>query len=61
MVKDLILNTQKNIKKNKIKKLQDVFNSKNPLVTFSNKMKKSEVVAFAQDVMKEVRVSESLS
>ena len=40
MVKDLILTTQKNIKKRKIKNLNDVFHSKYPLVTFSNNMKK---------------------
>ena len=40
MVKDLIITTQKNIKKNKIKNLNDVFKSKYPLVTFSKKMRK---------------------
>ena len=40
MVKDLIITTQKNIKKNKIRNLNDVFKSKYPLVTFSNKMQK---------------------
>ena len=37
MVKDLINNTILNIKKNKIKNTNDVYNSKEPLVTFSNK------------------------
>ena len=40
MVKDLIITTQKNIKKRRIRNLNDVFKSKYPLVTFSNKMKK---------------------
>ena len=40
MVKDLIITTQKNIKKHKIRNLDDVLKSKYPLVTFSNKMKK---------------------
>ncbi len=40
MVKDLITTTKKNIKKNKIKNLNDVLNSKYPLVTFSNNMQK---------------------
>ncbi len=40
MVKDLIKTTKKNIKKFKIKKLDDVYKSKYPLVTFSNQMKK---------------------
>ena len=40
MVKDLITTTQRNIKKNKINNLQDVFKSKYPLVTFSKKMEK---------------------
>tara|TARA_B100001121_G_scaffold307341_1_gene328631 strand:+ start:1968 stop:3107 length:1140 start_codon:yes stop_codon:yes gene_type:complete len=40
MVKDLIITTQNNIKNRKIYNLNDVLNSKYPLVTFSNKMKK---------------------
>ena len=40
MVKDLITTTQKNIKKNNIRSLNDVFNSKYPLVSFSPKMRK---------------------
>ena len=40
MVKDLIITTQKNIKKYKIKKLEDVYKSKHPIVAFSNQMKK---------------------
>ena len=39
MVNDIILNTQKNIKKQKINSLKDIYNSKNLLVTFSKKMK----------------------
>ena len=39
MVKDLIITTKKNIKKNKIKNINDVFRSKYPIVTFSNKMR----------------------
>ncbi len=40
MVKDVILTTQSNIKKNKIINLSNVYKSKYPIVTFSNKMKK---------------------
>ena len=40
MVRDLIQTTQKNIKKNKIRNLEDVYKSRYPLVVFSNKMKK---------------------
>tara|TARA_B100000886_G_scaffold231995_1_gene162012 strand:- start:5916 stop:7055 length:1140 start_codon:yes stop_codon:yes gene_type:complete len=39
MVRDIILTTQKNIKNNKIKTLNDVYNSKYPIVCFSRKMK----------------------
>ena len=40
MVSDVILTTHKNIKKYKIKNLNDIYNTKFQLVTFSNKMKK---------------------
>ena len=40
MVKDLIITTQNNINKKKIKNFNDVLKSKYPLVSFSNKMKK---------------------
>ena len=40
MVKDLITNTIRNIKKNKIKNINDVYNSKEPIVSFSNKIQK---------------------
>ena len=40
MVKDIILSTKKNIKKNKIKNFNDILKSKYPLVIFSNKMRK---------------------
>ena len=39
MVRDIIFTTQKNIKKNKIKSLNDVYNSKYPIVSFSKTMK----------------------
>ena len=39
MVRDIISTTQKNIKNNKIKTLNDVYNSKYPIVCFSRKMK----------------------
>ncbi len=39
MVKDIILNTKKNIKKYKIKNIDDVYNSEFPIVCFSDKMK----------------------
>ena len=38
MVKDIIINTKKNIKKNKIKNINDVYESSNPIVCFSKKM-----------------------
>ena len=38
MVKDIIITTKKNINKNKIKNLNDVYKSKYPIVSFSNKM-----------------------
>ncbi len=40
MVRDVIFNTQKNINKNRIKSVKDIYKSKYPLVCFSNKMKK---------------------
>ena len=40
MVKDIILTTQKNIKLNKIKNLNDIYKTKYPIVRFSSKMKK---------------------
>ena len=40
MVSDVILTTRKNIKRYKIKNLNDIYNTKFQLVTFSNKMKK---------------------
>ena len=39
MVSDVILTTQKNIKINKIKNLNDIYKTKNQLVSFSDKMK----------------------
>ena len=39
MVKDVIKTTKKNLKLNSIKNLNDVYNAKNQIVTFSNKMK----------------------
>tara|TARA_Y100000816_G_C26033318_1_gene541021 strand:- start:9 stop:1139 length:1131 start_codon:yes stop_codon:yes gene_type:complete len=39
MVKDIILNTKKILKKNKIKNLNDVYKSKYPIVCFSERMK----------------------
>ncbi len=39
MVKDIIITTQKNIKKYKIKSINDVYKSKYPIVSFSKKMK----------------------
>ncbi len=44
MVKDLITTTQNNIKKNRIKNLNDVFKCKYPLVTFSKKMKRFDKI-----------------
>ena len=40
MVSDVIKTTKKNLKKNRIIKLNDVYNSKKQIVTFSDKMKK---------------------
>ena len=38
MVNDIITNTKKKIKKEKIKSIQDVYNNKNLIVTFSKEM-----------------------
>ena len=38
MVKDIIINTQKNIRKNNIKNIMDVYKSEYPIVCFSKKM-----------------------
>ena len=38
MVSDIILNTKKNIKKQKIYSIKDIYNSKNLLVSFSKEM-----------------------
>ena len=38
MVKDVIVNTKKNIKKEKINSIKDIYHSKNLLVTFSKEM-----------------------
>tara|TARA_Y200000002_G_C22679835_1_gene663570 strand:+ start:638 stop:1768 length:1131 start_codon:yes stop_codon:yes gene_type:complete len=43
MVRDIILNTQKNIKKDKIKSIKDIYKSKHPIVCFSNRMKKFDI------------------
>ena len=43
MVSDVIITTQKNIKANNIKNLNDVYSSKNKIVCFSNKMKKFDL------------------
>ena len=40
MVKDVILNTKKNLRSEKIKNIKDVYNSKIQIVNFSNKMLK---------------------
>ena len=40
MVKDVIRTTEKNIKTNKIKNLNDIYKSRNLIVSFSEKMKK---------------------
>ena len=38
MVKDIIINTKKNIKKNKIANINDIYKSEYPIVCFSKKM-----------------------
>ena len=40
MVKDVITTTKKNIYKNDLKKINDVYNAKYPIVSFSNEMSK---------------------
>ncbi len=40
MVEDIIITTKNNIKKKRIKNLNDVYNAKYPIVTFSKKMQK---------------------
>ncbi len=39
MVKDIVVNTSKNLKEEKILNIKDVYNAKKPLVCFSKKMK----------------------
>ena len=53
MVKDLITNTIKNIEKNKIKNINDVYNSKEPIVSFSSKIQKvdKEIKNFLKKIM----------
>ena len=53
MVKDLITNTIRNIKKNKIKNINDVYNSKEPIVSFSSKIQKvdREIKNFLRKIM----------
>jgi len=43
MVKDVIMNTKKNIRLSKVQNIKDVYNSKILLVCFSNKMKKFDL------------------
>ncbi len=43
MVKDIIYTTKKNIKKQKLKNIYDVYKSKYPIVTFSKKMKEFDL------------------
>ena len=43
MVKDIIFNTKKNIKINNIKTINDVYKSKYPIVSFSNKMNSFDI------------------
>jgi len=43
MVEDLITNTIKNIKKNKVKNINDVYNSKESIVSFSDKIQKVDI------------------
>ena len=43
MVKDIIFNTKKNIKINNIKSINDVYKSKYPIVSFSNKMNSFDI------------------
>ena len=42
MIKDLLINTKKNLKKNKIKNLKNITKTKSLMVDFSDKMKNSE-------------------
>ena len=39
MVKDIIFTTKKNLAKNNINSLRDIYNTRKPIVTFSPKMK----------------------
>ena len=53
MVKDLIKNTIENIKKNKIQNIENVYNSSNQIVCFSNKFKniEKEIKSFLKQKM----------
>ena len=53
MVKDLIFTTRNNIRKNKLKSLNDVYNTKNRIVIFSKKMQNfdKEIKSFLKQKM----------
>ena len=61
MVKDIIINTNKNLKKNKIKSIKDVYTANNNIVEFSKNVSSFDVeikkflrekMYFSRDVMK---------
>ena len=44
MVKDIIINTKKNIRNNNIKSIQHIYDAKNPIVSFSPKLNQFDIL-----------------
>lgn len=69
MVNDIIINTQKNIKENKIRHIKDIYNSENLLVNFSENMSHfdtkikfflREKMYFSKNVMKKTNMGKKI-
>jgi len=69
MVNDIIINTKKNINKEKIKSIKDIYNSKSLLVSFSEEMKSfdlaiksflKEKMYFSKNVLKKTNMGKQI-
>ena len=69
MVNDVIINTKKNIKKKKIKKIKDIYNNENLIVSFSEKMSYFDVsiksflkekMYFSKNVLKKTNMGKKI-
>ena len=69
MVNDVIINTKKNIKKKKIKKIKDIYNNENLIVSFSEKMNYFDVsiksflkekMYFSKNVLKKTNMGKKI-